>query len=211
MKAKVRKAALYTRVSSNGQNPKMQESELVEYVKRRGWVVYKVYTDKGISGATQRRPALDSLLNDCRRGRVDVLIVYKFDRFARSLKQLISGFELCKELGIDFVSITEAVDTSVPAGELVFQIMGAVAQFERSLIVERVRAGLLHARAQGRRLGRPPLRVLAPEEIARLRKERQTNGVTFRELSERYGVSVWAAHRLCTKGSKATLGSTRRC
>jgi DNA invertase Pin-like site-specific DNA recombinase len=84
MKPEVKKAALYTRVSSNGQNPKMQESELVEYVRRRGWVVYKVYTDKGISGAKQRRPALDSLLNDCRRGRVNVLVVYKFDRFARS-------------------------------------------------------------------------------------------------------------------------------
>lgn len=195
----MKRAAIYTRVSSNGQNPKMQESELVEYVKRRGWVVYKVYTDKGISGAKQRRPALDSLLNDCRRGRVDVLIVYKFDRFARSLKQLISGFELCKELGIDFVSITEAVDTSLPAGELVFQIMGAVAQFERSLIVERVRAGLLHARAQGRRLGRPPLRLLTPEEVMNLRKERIRTKASFRTLAAKYGISIFTAHTLCTR------------
>jgi DNA invertase Pin-like site-specific DNA recombinase len=203
MKAKVRKAALYTRVSSNGQNPKMQESELLEYVRRRGWVVYKVYTDKGISGTKQKRPALDSLLNDCRRGRVNAIVVYRFDRFARSLKQLISGFELCKELGIDFVSITEAVDTTLPAGELVFQIMGAVAQFERSLIVERVKAGLQHARSQGKVLGRPPLRRLTPKEIGQLKSERAKRKSPFRTLATKYGISVFTAHKLCRRSRES--------
>jgi len=125
-------------------------------------------------------------LDGCRRRTIDVVVVWKFDRFARSLKQLVNALELFRQLGIGFVSCTEAIDTSLPHGEMLFQIIGAIAQWERSLIAERVRAGLQHARSQGRRLGRPPLRVLTPEEVTRLRKERQTNGVTFRELSERY-------------------------
>jgi DNA invertase Pin-like site-specific DNA recombinase len=170
--------------------------------------VFKKYSDKGVSGKVERRPALDALLADCRRRKIDVLVVWKFDRFARSLKQLLNALELFRTLGIAFVSCTEAIDTSLPHGEMLFQIIGAIAQWERSLIVERVKAGLQHARSQGKVLGRPPLRRLTREEVVKLRKERQTNGVTFRELSEQYGVSIWTAHRLCT--SKATLGSTRR-
>jgi DNA invertase Pin-like site-specific DNA recombinase len=197
MKSKTKRAAIYTRVSTFDQHPEVQEREVIEYVQRRGWVVHKIYTDKGISGTKEKRPALDALLSDCRLRKIDAVVVFKFDRFARSLKQLISGFELCKALGIDFVSITEAVDTSLPAGELVFQMMGAVAQFERSLIVERVKAGLQFARKNGKRLGRPPLRRLNAEEIEKLRKERQKNIVPFRDLAKSYGISVWTAHRLC--------------
>ena len=115
-----------------------------------------------MSRATVSRPGLDELLKDCRRRAIDVVVVWKFDRFARSLKTLISGLELCRSLGIDFVSITEAVDTSVPAGEMLFQMIGAVAQFERCLIGERVRAGIDNARKNGTILGRPALRRLNP-------------------------------------------------
>ena len=104
-------------------------------------------------GATASRPGLDELLKDCRRRSIDVIVVWKFDRFARSLKNLIAGLELCRALGIDFVSVTEAVDTSLPAGEMLFQMIGAVAQFERSLIAERVKSGLANARANGKILG----------------------------------------------------------
>ena len=96
------------------------------------------------------RPGLDELLKDCRRRAIDVVVVWKFDHFARSLKNLIAGLELCRALGIDFVSVTEAVDTSLPAGEMLFQMIGAVAQFERSLIAERVKSGLANARANGK-------------------------------------------------------------
>jgi DNA invertase Pin-like site-specific DNA recombinase len=175
----------------------MQEQELVEYLKHRNWTLYKIYRDKGVSGAIERRPALDTLLDDCRRRKVDVVIVWKFDRFARSLKQLLNALELFRALGIGFVSCTEAIDTSLPHGEMLFQIIGAIAQWERSLIVERVKAGLNHARQQGKRLGRPSLRELEPEEITKLKDERKRKRVPFRELAKKYGVSVWTAHKIC--------------
>ena len=139
---KAKKAAIYTRVSTTDQHPEMQEEELRDYVARRNWTIHQVYTDKGISGAVEKRPGLDAMMNDCRRRKVDVVVVWKFDRFARSLKQLLNALELFRELGIGFVSCTEAIDTSLPHGEMLFQIIGAIAQWERSLIAERVRAGL---------------------------------------------------------------------
>jgi DNA invertase Pin-like site-specific DNA recombinase len=200
---KAKRAAVYTRVSTFDQHPEMQEQELVQYVERRNWDVYKIFSDKGVSGAKERRPALDALLADCRRGRVDVVVVWKFDRFARSLKQLLNALELFRELGIGFVSCTEAVDTSLPHGELLFQIVGAIAQWERSLIAERVKAGLQHARNQGKRLGRPSLRQLIPKEIVMLRRERSRNKVPFRDLAKKFRISVWMAHRLCRKMSSS--------
>lgn len=181
----------------------MQEQELREYVARRNWVLYKVYRDQGVSGATERRPALDALLDDCRRRKIDVVVVWKFDRFGRSLKQLLNALELFRKLEIGFVSCTEAIDTSLPHGEMLFQIIGAIAQWERSLIVERVKAGLQHARSQGKRLGRPPLRVLKPKDVAELRKERKRTKAPFRELAAKYGISVFTAHRLCSRSGMA--------
>ena len=192
------RAALYMRVSSGEQNTEAQERALREYVQRRDWTIHRVYRDQGLSGANSNRPALNEMLKDCRRGSLDVVVVWKFDRFARSLKALISGLELCRALGIDFVSVTEAVDTSLPAGELVFQMIGAVAQFERSLIGERVKSGLANARAKGKVLGRPPLRKLSRAETRQLRQERMQGNVPFRVLAKKFGVSVWTAHSLCT-------------
>src|SRR6266436_9583311 len=120
---KQKRAALYVRVSGGEQHTEAQERALREYVQRRGWVPHKIYRDK-ITGATAHRPGLDELLKDCRRRAIDVVVVWKFDRFARSLKNLIAGLELCRALGIDFVSVTEAVDTSLPAGEMLFQMTG---------------------------------------------------------------------------------------
>jgi DNA invertase Pin-like site-specific DNA recombinase len=194
---KLRKAAIYIRVSTFDQHPEMQERELKDYVARRSWTLHRIYSDKGISGATESRPGLNSLLDDCRHHRIDIVVVWKFDRFARSLKQLLNALELFRELGIGFVSCTEAIDTSLPHGEMLFQIIGAIAQWERSLIAERVRAGLQHARAKGKRLGRPALRRLTSKEAAELRSERSKNKLPFRMLAEKFGVSVWMAHRLC--------------
>lgn len=198
MEAK-RRVALYTRVSTGDQNPEMQRQELVQYLKRRGWLLCKEYSDKGVSGTKEHRPALDALLDDCRHLKIDVVVVWKFDRFARSLKQLLHALELFRKLGIGFVSCTEAIDTSLPHGEMLFQIIGAIAQWERSLIVERVRAGLQHARSQGKRLGRPPLRVLKAKDVAELRKERARTKAPFRELAAKYGITVFTAHKLCGK------------
>jgi DNA invertase Pin-like site-specific DNA recombinase len=193
------KVAIYTRVSTFDQHPEMQDGELTEYVKRRGWSLHKIYSDKGVSGTLERRPALDALLEDCRRKKVDIVVVWKFDRFARSLKQLLNALELFRSLGIGFVSLTEAIDTSLPHGEMLFQIIGAIAQWERALIVERVKAGLQHARSQGKVLDRPPLRRLTSKDIAALRSERTKTKLPFRMLATKFGISVWTAHRLCAR------------
>ncbi|SRR5579871_235938 len=197
-----KKAAIYARVSTLDQQPEVQRTELIAYVKRRGWKVQKLYCDKGISGATERRPALDAMLESARRKEFDVVVVWRFDRFTRSLKQLLHALETFRRLGIGFVSCTEAIDTSLPHGEMLFQIIGAIAQWERSLIVERVRAGLQHARSQGKRLGRPPLRVLKPNDVAELRKERARTKATFRLLASKYGISVFTAHKLCSRSAR---------
>ncbi|HLZ41563.1 MAG TPA: recombinase family protein [Candidatus Sulfotelmatobacter sp.] len=196
---KPKRAAIYARVSTTDQHPEMQEEALREYVTRRDWTLQKVYCDRGISGAKESRPALDQMLEDCKKGKIDVVVVWKFDRFARSLKHLLNSLELFRALGIAFVSCTEAIDTSLPHGEMLFQIIGAISQWERSLIAERVKAGIQHARTKGKTLGRPALRQLAADEIAELRSERAKKNATFRALAKKYGVSVWTAHRLCAK------------
>lgn len=198
---KAKRVAMYTRVSTTDQHPEMQEQEMKEYVASRGWAIHRIYCDKGISGAIEKRPGLDAMITDCRRRKVDVVCVWKFDRFARSLKQLLNALELFRQLGIGFVSCTEAIDTSLPHGEMLFQIIGAIAQWERSLIAERVKAGLQHARNQGRRLGRPPRRVLTKEEIAKIRKERTLSKTPFRTLAQKWGISVFTAHMLCGRRS----------
>jgi len=207
------RVAIYTRVSTDDQSTSTQEHELRQYAKHRGWAVHRVYTDHGFSGASEKRPALDELLRDTRKRKFDVVLVWKFDRFARSLRQLVSALELFRKFGIDFVSATEAIDTSLPSGELVFQIFGAIAQFERALIGERVRAGLGEARRNGKRIGRPPVRTLTPEEVVRIRKEHR-NGKSLRKLAKSYGVSLWAAHSACQskpliKGKRTTQAPCR--
>ena len=197
-----KRAVAYVRVSSGEQNTGAQERAIRDYIARRGWTVQKVYRDE-ISGSTNRRPGLDQMKKDCRRGSIDVVVVWKFDRFARSLKTLISGLEFCRALGIDFVSVTEAVDTSLPTGEMLFQMIGAVAQFERSLIGERVKSGLENARAKGKVLGRPPLRKLTRNDVAAIRRQRLHGKLSFRTLAQKFGVSIWTAHRLCQSGPTA--------
>jgi DNA invertase Pin-like site-specific DNA recombinase len=182
----MKRAAIYTRVSTADQHPEMQEEELVRYIASRNWALCKTYSDKGVSGVKEKRPGLDALLDDCRHRRIDVVVVWKFDRFARSLKQLVNALDLFRQLGIGFVSCTEAIDTSLPHGEMLFQVIGAIAQWERSLIAERVRAGLQHARSKGKRLGRPPLRQFTEDErkqICILRKQKHSS---IRRLAIRF-------------------------
>ena len=142
------KIAIYARVSTNnGQDPEMQLRELREYGQRRGWEVVNEYVDVGISGTREKRPQLDRLLADAHRRYFDVVVVWRFDRFARSVSHLLRALENFRSLGIEFVSLSEQVDTSTPTGKMIFTVLGAVAELERSLIVERVRAGLRNARA----------------------------------------------------------------
>ena len=152
------KAAIYARVSTLDQEPENQLQELRRYTEARGWTAVE-YVDKGVSGAKDRRPALDQLLTDARRRRFDVLVCWRLDRLGRSLKHLITLLEELQALGVSFVSPAEGIDATTPAGRLQMHILGAIAQFERERIRERVLAGLQRARTQGTRLGRPRARV----------------------------------------------------
>jgi DNA invertase Pin-like site-specific DNA recombinase len=198
---KEKRVALYGRVSTNnGQDPAMQIRELREYCKHRGWKVHDEYIDRGISGAKDSRPELDRLMNDAHRRKFDVIAVWKFDRFARSVSHLLRALETFRSLGIEFVSLSEAVDTTTPAGKMMFTVLGAVAELERSLIGERVRAGLRNAKAKGKRLGRPPLRELSTAEIRLLRRDRRRARLSFSALAKKYGTSSWTAFELCKRG-----------
>src|SRR5271166_504777 len=152
----IARVALYARVSTlNGQDPEMQLSELREYASRRGWTITSEYDDQGVSGSKESRPELNQLIADAHMRRFDAVLVWKIDRFGRSLKHLVNALaDLCA-YGVAFISFRDNIDLSTPSGRLMFQIIGAMAEFERSLIQERVRAGLRNARAKGKKFGRP--------------------------------------------------------
>jgi DNA invertase Pin-like site-specific DNA recombinase len=190
------RVAIYARVSTNsGQDPAMQIRELREYCKNRGWKIAGEFVDSGVSGATDSRPQLNRLMADANRCRFDVVAVWDFSRFARSTSHLLRALESFSELGIGFVSLREQIDTSTPTGKMVFTILGSVAELERSLIGERVKAGLRNAKAKGQRLGRPPLRELSAADVRQLRKDRRR--LSFKELAAKHGVSTWTAFQLC--------------
>jgi DNA invertase Pin-like site-specific DNA recombinase len=189
-------AAIYARVSTlhGGQDPTLQTRELKEYCQRRGWQVFDCYVDNGFSGKKDSRPQLNRMMQDAHERLFDVVVVWRFDRFARSVSHLLRALENFNALGIQFVSLSEQVDTSTPTGKMVFTVLGAVAELERNLIVERVRAGLRHARAKGKRLGRPRKSV----DAAQVRALRAA-GVSWRTVARKMGVSVgtvFAAHAL---------------
>ena len=148
------KAAIYARVSTLDQEPENQLQELRRYAQARGWTAVE-YVDRGVSGAKDRRPALDQLLADAKRRRFDVVVCWRLDRLGRNLKHLITLLDELQALGVAFVSLAEGIDATTPAGKLQMHILGAIAEFERERIRERVLAGLQRARTQGKRLGRP--------------------------------------------------------
>jgi DNA invertase Pin-like site-specific DNA recombinase len=193
------RVAIYARVSTanNGQDPMVQVRELREYGERRGWTIASEYVDVGISGSKEKRPELDRLMADAHQRRFDCVVVWKFDRFARSVSHLLRALETFKAQGIEFVSFSEQMDTSTPAGKMVFTVLGAVAELERSLIVERVKAGLRNAKAKGKRLGRPK-RIVDARRIAELRAQ----GAGWKRIAAEMGIGVGTLYRLAREGSK---------
>ncbi len=178
------RVALYARVSTTDQSTDSQLLDLRRYVSERGWNIFKEYVDEGISGTKDSRPALNELMNDAKKRRFDVVLVWRFDRFARSTKHLILALEEFKNLGIDFVSYQENIDTSSPLGSAIFTIISAVAQLERDIIAERVKAGLRRAKENGKKLGRPRL-SLDLEKIQKLRSQ----GLSLRAIAKATGIS----------------------
>jgi len=193
------RVAIYARVSTNhhGQDPSVQTRELREYCERRGLEIVGEYVDTGISGAKERRPQLDRLLSDCRRRRLDAVLVYRYDRFARSLRHLVNALEEFRALGIDFISLHEGVDTSTPNGRLVFGIFASIAEFERELIRDRVKSGIAAARSKGKKLGRPRV-VVDATQIARLR----ASGASWPSIARQLGVSVGTVYQAARSLSK---------
>jgi DNA invertase Pin-like site-specific DNA recombinase len=187
----IARVALYARVSTlNGQDPEMQLSELREYAVRRGWTITAEYVDQGVSGSKESRPELNQLMADAHRRKFDAVLVWKIDRFGRSLKHLVNALaDLCA-YGVAFVSFRDNLDLSTPSGRLMFQIIGAMAEFERSLIQERVRAGLRNARAKGKKFGRPRVQVDGVR-VAALRRD----GLSWSQVCRTLNVSKGSAQR----------------
>ena len=181
------KAAIYARVSTVDQQPENQLAELRRYVAARGWQVTE-YVDHGVSGSRESRPALDRMLKDARRRRVDVVVCWRLDRLGRSLRHLVMTLSELEQIGVGFVSINEGIDFGTAAGRLQMHILAAIAEFERARIVERVRAGLARARAQGKKLGRRPYAIPDArfEAVAQL---------SLREAAKALGVSKGVVQR----------------
>ncbi len=188
----MKRAALYMRVSTkgHGQTTETQALALRDYAARRGFTIVEEYRDEGISGSKDSRPALDRLLKAARARKFDVVIVARFDRFARSVSHLLRALEEFNHLGVDFISLSESIDTSTPVGKMIFTVLGAVAELERNLIKERVHMGLSRARKQGKQLGRPRVQV-DPRQVAGLR----ARGLSWNEIARKLGIGRGTAER----------------
>src|ERR1700736_382533 len=191
------RVALYGSVSTAEQNAAMQVEELRAYCGRRQWEIVEEFIDAGVSGSKESRPALNRLLADAKRRKFDAVLVYRYDRFARSLRQLVNALAEFDALGIHFVSLHEGVDTSTPNGRLVFGIFASIAEFERELIRGRVRSGLAAAKARGKRLGRPKVSV-DPSQIASLRE----TGLSWARIAVRLGLGEGTVYRAAQASAK---------
>jgi DNA invertase Pin-like site-specific DNA recombinase len=199
-----KRVAIYARVSTtnHGQDASLQTRELEQFARARGWNVYGAYLDEGVSGSKDSRPELNRLMADAHKRRFDVVCVWRFDRFARSVSHLLRALETFRALGIDFISFSEQMDTSTPTGKMVFTVLGAVAELERSLIAERVRAGLRNAKAKGKRLGRPRVFVEATT-IGHLR----TLGLSWANIAVKLGVGEGTVRRIARTSAKNPVGT----
>ena len=186
------KLAIYARVSTEDQKVDLQLDALRQYAEARQLVIFKEYVDH-ISGAKDSRPALNEMLADARRRRFDAVVVWKIDRLGRSVAHLLTVLSELHALGVSFVSLQEAIDTATPAGKMVFTFLGAVAEFERAIISERVRSGMKAAKKRGRKCGRPKCRV----DIKQLQKLR-SEGKSLRQIAQVTGVSHPSISRLLT-------------
>lgn len=190
--------ALYARVSTTTgqQDPEMQLRELREYAKNRDFIILEEYVDR-MSGSKDSRPSLNRLMADASQRKFDAVLVWKLDRFGRSLRHLVNAIAELEALGVAFISLRDNVDLTTPSGRLMFQIIGAMAEFERALIQERVKAGLRNAKAKGQRLGRPPA-VVDKNAILALRD----SGASWRKIADELGIGVGTAHRISQRRSK---------
>ena len=184
------KAALYVRVSTTSQTTENQLRELEAYCQRQDWTVAMVYDDSGVSGAKADRPALSQMLKDAAAGKFGVLVTWKFDRLARSAIHLLGILQQLQSAGVGFVASSQQIDTTTPHGRMVTTFLAAVAEFERALIVERVRAGMARAKADGTRIGRPRVAI----DIRRALELRNA-GLGVKQIARQLGVPRSTLHR----------------
>lgn len=190
------RVARYHRVSRVDQNPQLQEDETAEFIARRGWELVQTYTDHGISGSREKRPALDELLRDARRRKFDLVVVWRSDRLFRSLKNMVVTLADLDALGVGFVSVTEPFDTTTPSGRLLLHLVAAMAEFEKAILVERTRAGVAAARRRGAKLGRPRTEI----DFDRV-QELLGGGISLRKISIEMGLSYATLHRAVARQS----------
>jgi len=197
-----KRVAIYARCSTLEQNVEMQLRDLREYVRLRDLVIVEEFVDTGISGTRAQRPALNALMSTARKHRFNIVLVWRFDRFARSTRHLLQSLAEFQSLGIDFISFQENIDTSSPLGEALFTILAAVSQLERDIIVSRVKAGLSNAKAKGKVLGRPKQR----DDVQILALH--TRGLSLREIAKQLGVSAGSVQRAVTASKSLKLSGT---
>jgi len=190
------RVGIYCRVSTHEQSVDPQLLALREYCQARGFLIFKEYIDSGVSGTKDSRPALNSLMDDARKQRINAVLVYRFDRFARSSRHLVQALEEFRSLGIDFVSYQENIDTSSPLGKAIFVIVGAMAELERNIIVERVKSGLASAKSKGKRLGRPSV-SFDIEKLVVL----SIAGCSIRNMASNLGVSRTVVHNYLSQST----------
>jgi len=194
----MKRAALYCRVSTVDQHPETQLLDLRQFAAQRGLQIVETYTDHGVSGTKARRPALDKMMEDARRHKFDVVMVWACDRLARSTKHLLQVLDELNGFGIQFVSQREAIDTDGALGRAIIVIVSAIAELERSLIVERVRAGMRRAKLEGRRIGRAPLQV----NRALLLRDRE-RGLSLNQLAGTHRISKASVCRVLKEEREA--------
>lgn len=186
------RVAIYCRVSTSGQSVEMQLCDLRTFCHQRSLEIYQEFCDEGISGTKDRRVALDALMGDARKRKFDAVLCWRFDRFARSTKHLISALEEFRHLGIEFISYQENIDTSSPLGKAMFTIVSAIAELERNIIVERIRGGLRRAKEQGKKLGRRPL---TDQRLLGTILHMRSRGQSFRQIAKALRVSKSLVHK----------------
>ena len=193
--------AVYGRISTLDQNVESQLLSVRKYCSNQDWTIGKEYIDEGVSGTKDSRLALDQLKADCMKGKIRTVVCYKFDRIARSTSHLLECLSLFQRYGVDFVSVTEGVDTSTSVGKMVYTFLGAIAEFERSLIQERVKSGIQRAKDAGVHCGRPRKGFDVSEAI-----KLQSDGWSLRRIADKLGVSYGTVNRALKSVTK-TLNS----
>jgi DNA invertase Pin-like site-specific DNA recombinase len=198
----MKRAAIYARVSTPDQHLEAQLYDLRKLAANRGFEVSREYCDRGVSGSKAKRPGLDAMMADARRGEFSVLLVAAFDRVARSTKNFLEIVDELHHLGIEFVSAREAIDTSGPMGRMFITLIGSIAELEKSILVERIRSGMRRARMEGQRLGRAPLNV-DHDAVVRDR----LSGLSLTEVAKKYRVSRASVVRFVRDGKRRRLAA----